>query len=172
MVVKGPAPDTFTLSSGMSHAHTSAELPSETGQSAFAAIAEIVALLENEPGTDWSTINIDALRNHLVDMNQLTLSASVSRKEFNGHTNQFQVTGQARTLQAIQTMIPAHAQMVRTLNDWSIMENNESDGVTIEITPNSTEDCIKLKALGIFGFMTMGAHHLLHHLQMAKGAGH
>ncbi|MFT6877592.1 MAG: hypothetical protein ACI9XK_004476 [Granulosicoccus sp.] len=159
-------------SGAMPHAHVSTELPTETGQSAFAAIAEIVALLEYDPQTNWSTINIDGLRSHLVDMNQLTLSASVTTRELDGLTIQFQVTGQDRTLQAIQTMIPAHAQMVRSSNNWSIEVISKSEGVTLRVTPESSEDYIKLKALGFFGFMTIGAHHQLHHLQMAKGAGH
>src|SRR5438046_3161300 len=42
--------------------------PREPGQSAFAAIQEIVALLEADPGTDWTKVDIEALRRHLVDM--------------------------------------------------------------------------------------------------------
>jgi hypothetical protein len=49
--------------------------PAEAGQGAFAAIAEIVALLEADPNTDWSKVNIAALREHLVDMDELTLNA-------------------------------------------------------------------------------------------------
>ena len=105
-------------------------------------------------------------------MNQLTLFASVSTLELDGQTIQFQVTGPERALQAIQTMIPAHAQRVRTSNDWNIEVIGESEGVTLKVTPRAIEDYIKLKALGFFGFMTIGAHHQLHHLQMAKGTGH
>lgn len=46
-------------------------------QSAFAALAEIVAILESDPHTDWSSVSIDTLRTHLVDMEQLTLSSVV-----------------------------------------------------------------------------------------------
>lgn len=159
-------------SGAMFHAHESIELPIETGQSAFAAIAEIVVLLENDPQTDWSTIDIDGLRNHLVDMNQLTLSALVTTQELDGQTIQFQVAGPARTLQAIQRMVPTHAQMVSTSTEWDIEVASETAGVTLKITTQTAEDYIKLKALGFFGFMTIGAHHQLHHLQMAKGAGH
>ncbi len=46
------------------HAHTSGS-PSETGQSQFAAIAEIVTLLRDDPNTDWEQVDIKALRDHL-----------------------------------------------------------------------------------------------------------
>ena len=159
-------------SADMSHAHGATELPREAGQSAFATIAEIVALLEKDPRTDWSKVNIDGLRSHLVDMDRLTLSASVSTKELDAQRIQFQITGQARTLRAIQAIVPTHAQMVRSSADWDIDVVRESDGVTVTVNPGSTEAFIKLKALGFFGFMTIGAHHQLHHLQMAKGEGH
>jgi hypothetical protein len=38
------------------------ERPTQPGQAAFAAIQEIVAILEADPRTDWSKVNIDALR--------------------------------------------------------------------------------------------------------------
>lgn len=53
-------------------------LPRETGQSAFAAIQEIVAMLEADPKTDWSKVDIEALRQHLIDMNNVTLGAVVT----------------------------------------------------------------------------------------------
>lgn len=157
---------------GMSHGHDLTELPTETGQSAFAAIAEIVSLLENDPTTDWSTIDIDSLRNHLVDMNLLTLSAVVATKELDGQSIQFQITGEARTLHAIQRMVPTHAQMVSSSTKWDIEVIDIPDGVTLSINTGSMAQFAKLKALGFFGFMTIGAHHQLHHLQMAKGTGH
>ena len=52
------------------------------GQDAFAAIQEIVEILAADPKTDWSKVNIDALRQHLS-----TDAASVAR---NGIDHQFQ----------------------------------------------------------------------------------
>lgn len=40
--------------------------PAEPGQGTFAAIAEIVALLQSDPTTDWATVDIEALRQHLI----------------------------------------------------------------------------------------------------------
>lgn len=48
----------------------------EAGQDAFAAIQEVV-LLEADPDTDWSRVDIDALRDHLIDMHLVTLYAKV-----------------------------------------------------------------------------------------------
>ena len=53
--------------------------PAKSGQSAFAAIQEIVSILEADPATDWSKVDIDALRQRLVDMNNVTLSRESHR---------------------------------------------------------------------------------------------
>src|SRR5437763_2768602 len=42
-------------------------LPTSPGQAAFGAISEIVRLLKADPNTDWSKVNIEALRQHLID---------------------------------------------------------------------------------------------------------
>ena len=51
------------------HVHSSAGHsmggPQETGQSAFAALAEIVAILQADPETDWERVDIAGLRRHL-----------------------------------------------------------------------------------------------------------
>ena len=46
------------------------------GQDAFGAIQEIVGILEADPRTDWSKINLAALREHLIDMSEVTLKAT------------------------------------------------------------------------------------------------
>jgi len=82
--------------------------PTELGQDAFAAVQEVVRLLEADPATDWSTVNIDALRAHLVDMNLVTLQAVVSTEHVEGGAR-YTVTGAGEVLGAIQRMVPAHA---------------------------------------------------------------
>lgn len=58
--------------------------PPEGGQGAFTAIAEIVVPLENDPSTNGSRVDIDGLREHLVDMNELTLRTEVSKTRISG----------------------------------------------------------------------------------------
>ena len=50
--------------------------PTMPGQDAFGAIQEIVRILEADPKTDWSKVNLEALRQHLIDMNEVTLKAA------------------------------------------------------------------------------------------------
>ena len=82
------------------HVHQS-DLPNETGQSQFAAVAEIVTLLRDDPETDWTRVDIEALRDHLVDMDNVTTKASVER--FIGELSvTFTVTGDDVTSRSSQ----------------------------------------------------------------------
>ena len=69
-----------------------ARFPPQAGQSAFAAIQEIVQILEADPKTDWSKVDIEALRRHLIDMNNVTLYADVRSEPVEGGMR-FTVTG-------------------------------------------------------------------------------
>ena len=81
---------------GMQHPASGAQ-PTEGGQAAFAAIAEIVRLLDADPRTDWSKVNVEALRQHLIDMDEVTMRASVRTEPVEGGAA-FIVTGSGRTL--------------------------------------------------------------------------
>ena len=55
--------------------------PTEPGQGAFAAIAEIVAMLTTDPETDWAQVDIAALRQHLIDMDNLVTFAEATQED-------------------------------------------------------------------------------------------
>ena len=107
--------------SHIDHAHhilgSEGVMPTLPGQDAFGAIQEIVGILTADPKTDWSKIDLGALREHLIDMSEVTLrSATVETKIDRGV--QIDVTGSGRTLAAIQRMLPAHARELNELRDW------------------------------------------------------
>jgi hypothetical protein len=143
-------------------------MPTSSGQDAFGAIQEIVQILEADPATDWSKVNIAALRAHLIDMNEVTLHAKAdTRMTDNGIV--IAVTGEGRTRDAIKRMVPAHVHELASLG-WNANTSELPDGVTLTVTANNAVSLAKLKALGFIGIMVQGGHHQPHHLMMAKGA--
>ena len=138
--------------------------PRETGQSAFAALAEIVAILREDPATDWSTVNIAALRQHLVDMDLLTTAAEVTITA-DPKGARFEISGTGRVLEAIRAAVPAHAPFLAAETGWDVSTEEIGNGVALIIDGDATQ----IQALGFFGMMTIGAHHQEHHLMMAKG---
>jgi hypothetical protein len=78
------------------------------------------------------------------------------------------VTGSGRTVEAIQRMIPAHAQDINGLYGWTVQARAISNGEELTVTASNPADVQKIRALGFMGIMVQGTHQM-HHLAMAKG---
>ena len=146
---------------------TAAIAPTQPGQAAFAAIQEIVALLEADPKTDWSKVNIEALRQHLVDMDRVTLGAVVATAPSDFGVR-FTVTGEGAVRDSIRRMVSAHAATMDGVGGWRFAAKVIDTGaeLTLAVPP---ADLPKLKGLGFIGVMTRGMHHQEHHLMLARG---
>lgn len=153
----------------MNHQHgAAAAAPVQPGQGAFAAIQEIVELLEADPRTNWSTVNIEALRQHLADMSAVTLLSEVKAEPIDGGM-MFTVTGAPPVRDAIRRMALAHAGTMNHAAGWQFAAAQSEGGATMAVRVPAA-DLAKLKALGFIGVMTRGMHHQDHHLMIARGA--
>ncbi|MDA1090967.1 MAG: hypothetical protein O3A85_11740 [Proteobacteria bacterium] len=143
-------------------------MPTLPGQDAFGAMAEIAAILSADPKTDWSKVNMRVLREHLVDMNRVTLDADARGKAIDGGL-EIIVSGQGRTLKAIQNMVIAHAPQLDQLENWTAAAEKLPNGARLTVTSKDAKETARIRALGFFGLMASGAHHQPHHIGMAKG---
>jgi len=147
------------------------------GQDAFGAIAEIVRILEADPGTDWSKVDIERLRQHLIDMNEVVLRAAVQATPVPGGLA-MEITGAGRTEHAIRAMVVPHAIELDRMPEWSARTDTIAGGVRLTVVTKKPDDprvLARIRGLGFAGLITEGAHHQPHHLAMARGeavAGH
>ncbi len=149
------------------HMSGHAIVPAMPGQEVFGTIQEIVRILEADPTTDWSKVNISALREHLIDMDEVTMRA-VAKEEPLANGIAITITGQGRTLEAIKRMVPAHTHELAALG-WQAAAEELPDGARLVVNTNDPGQIAKLKGLGFMGIMVQGSHHQAHHLLMAKG---
>lgn len=148
-----------------------ASLPAQAGQDAYAAVAEIVRLLQADSTTDWSRVNLEALRQHLIDMNAVTLGARVTQAEIAGGM-QADVTGDGQTAEAIRRMLGEHATMLSRSGDYVVRVTPIAGGARFAVTSPQPADAgavARIRGLGFIGLMTVGAHHAEHHLALARG---
>lgn len=151
--------------------------PTMPGQDAFGAIAEIVRILEADPATDWSKVDIERLRQHLIDMNEVVLHSAVKQTPVPGGLA-MEITGGGRTEQAIRAMVVPHAVELDRMANWSAKSESVPGGVRLTVVAEKPDDAKlvgRIRGLGFAGLMTQGAHHQPHHLAMARGealAGH
>jgi hypothetical protein len=156
---------------GMTHPAPAAQLPTQGGQAAFAAIAEIVALLQADATTDWSKVNLERLRRHLVDMDLVTLRSRVVATPVAGGA-QFVVRGTGETVAAIKRMTGAHVTMLANSGGPRVVRTVLPDGVRLVVTaadPADTAAVARIRGLGFIGLMATGDHHAAHHMALARG---
>jgi hypothetical protein len=142
--------------------------PTMPGQDAFGAVQEIVRILEADPRTDWSKVDLETLRQHLIDMNEVTLKADAAAKQIEGGL-QIAVTGSGRTLDAIQRMVTAHSREIDGINGWSAATQALPNGVLLTVTSSDPKEIAHIRGLGFIGLLVSGSHHQPHHLAMANG---
>ena len=154
-----------------------AGVPTMPGQDAFGAIAEIVRLLDADPATDWAKVDIERLRQHLIDMNEVVLRSAVKQTPVSGGLA-MEITGTGRTEQAIRAMVVPHAVELDRLRSFASKTETIPGGVRLTVLARNPDDAkivARIRGLGFAGLLTEGAHHQAHHQAMAKGeavAGH
>ncbi len=145
--------------------------PTEAGQGAFAAIQEIVRILKADSTTDWSKVNLEALRQHLIDMNDVVLHAQVAQHDTVGGF-EADVTGQGRTTGAIRRMLTEHARMMEMMGGYHVSATPIPNGAHLVVTALDANDAravAELRGLGVIGILADGDHHPMHHLALARG---
>jgi hypothetical protein len=148
--------------------HGDRRIPTMPGQEAFGTIQEIVQILEADPGTDWSKVDLEALRQHLIDMDEVTLRADAVPKPVAGGL-EIAVTGSGRTLAAIRRMVPNQVLELDRMNGWIAETESLPDGVMMTITAMDPKETAHIRGLGFIGLLASGAHHQPHHLAIARG---
>lgn len=141
--------------------------PREPGQSAFAAISEIVAILRADPHTDWTKVDIEALRRHLTDMDNVTLRAAVRATSIAGGTRFEATSADPAVTASIRRMVTAHA---ATMSGYEGMEMRAVEipgGAALAVTGGNAA---MVRGLGFIGLLTVGMHHQEHHLSLARGS--
>jgi len=146
-------------------------VPTMPGQDAFGAIAEIVRILDADPATDWSKVDVERLRQHLIDMNEVVLRSVVKQTPVSGGLA-MEITGSGRTEQAIRAMVVPHAVELDRLPSFAARTETLPGGVRLTVVAERPDDAklvARIRGLGFAGLLTEGAHHQPHHLAMAKG---
>jgi len=171
-------------SSGMEHSnhmshninsnnHAIARGPSnvltEAGTDPFAVIQEVITLLEANPDTDWSMVNIESLRSHLVEMQDMTLNVNVEQEPIKLGFKAIIIPTTNRELQSMIRVLSAHPSQMKKETGWDMLVTNNNGIFTLTVTTNQLQDVNKLRGLGYIGIMAYGNHHQPHHWAMASG---
>jgi hypothetical protein len=148
----------------------------ESGTDPFATLQEVITALEADPSTNWERVNIEALRLHLVEMQDMTINVAVKQRHIN---NGFQAVVTPTTSNAVQSLtrvLSGHPEKMKAETGWDMQVRDNNGVFTLTVTTDNAIDVAKIRGLGYIGVMAYGNHHQPHHWAMASGgnphAGH
>ncbi len=140
-------------------------------QAAFATIADVVRKLKADSATNWSKVNIEALRQHLIDMDDVFMRSAVTQANVPGGAS-FEVTGTGKVTDAIRRMVSMHAMALSMEGAYVAKATEIPRGVRLLVTakdPSNVKAVAQLRGLGFAGLLTEGDHHAMHHMMVARG---
>jgi len=142
----------------------------EPGNDAFGTIQEVVRTLRENPHTDWTRVNLEALRQHLVDMDNFTKHVS----EISKHNIQSGVELEVRAdseaaSQSLARALSAHPRMIKDEFGWDIAVSGNGPVYRMRVTSPRPQDVEQIRGLGYIGIMALGQHHQMHHWMIATG---
>ena len=154
----------------MAAAEHCAAIPALPGQAAFGAISEVVRMLKADPSTDWTKVNVEALRQHLIDMDEVTMRSAATQRDIPGGI-EVDVTGTGRTTDAIRRMTRNHSGMLESDSEYHASAKEIPGGARLTVTAKNADPKIvaRIRGLGFAGIMTEGDHHAAHHIAIARG---
>ncbi len=153
------------------HQHNAANSPlSMPGNEIFGTIQEVVQKLENDPDTDWLKVNLEALRQHLLDMKAFTEEVKVISQKPIENGMEIKVKPETeRAVGALKRLFQMHPIMLKAEKGWDMVTSRDTDQYILRITTNNNSEIEKIRALGYIGILAEGAHHQKHHWMIATG---
>ena len=150
--------------------HENKTVLSEAGNDAFGTIQEVIEKLNSNPDTDWSKVDLEKLRRHLVDMNNMTLNINiVSQKNIQEGLEIVVEPTTKSSQETLKRVFKVHPAQLNMDTGWNMVVKNEGQRFRLTITTTKKRDVSKIRGLGYIGLMAYGRHHQKHHWEMAIG---
>jgi hypothetical protein len=160
-----------TRNTGMMSMQSKNKMPLVSpGNEVFGAIQEAIDSLNADPNTDWSKVNIEALRQHLIDMYEFTMKVTVINQKPLSNGNQVTVQpDNPRAKIALDHVLAMHPRMLKKEAGWDMSYHKNGDLYVIKVTTHKPKEVKKIQALGYIGILAYGTHHQRHHWMIVHG---
>lgn len=135
----------------------------------LALLARLLARLEADPTTDWRRVDLEAARQHLADLDRVTLLARVAAEELPGGVA-LRVSGEdPATVAAIRRLLPERAARLAEARRWRVATAPAEDGLRVEIKSLDPREAGRIRALGLAALLVAGPLDEAYLLEVARG---
>tara|TARA_R110000868_G_scaffold408293_3_gene690943 strand:+ start:6786 stop:7334 length:549 start_codon:yes stop_codon:yes gene_type:complete len=148
--------------------HSQSTPLTESGNDIFGAIQQVIKQLEENPNTDWSQVDLEALRQHLLDMKAFTEEVDVLSETPIDKGIEIHVKPQSdQAIKALTNVLSMHPSMLKSEQGWDMNAIQKDEYWVITCTTEKVDEVDKVRGLGYIGLLAAGAHHQLHHWMVA-----
>lgn len=150
--------------------HSSSTPLHKPGQPIFGTVQEAIRALEADSTTDWSQVNIERLRQHLIDMHNVALHVRVlETQDIEGGVRLTVRPTSDSARASLKRVLAAHPTMLKREAGWHMDVSWQGGKTVLRATDPSGEVAQKIRALGYIGLLAYGAHHQRHHWMLVRG---
>jgi len=126
----------------------------EPGNDVFGTVQEIIGRLEADPGTDWTKVDMEALRRHLIDMHNVALHVEVVSRSPLENGVGLVVRGVTPEAEAsLSRVLAAHPEQLKKEAGWTMAVKKTDSGYELQVTGTDPKDAAKIRALGYIGLL-------------------
>ncbi|MCS3676396.1 hypothetical protein GGP72_000292 [Salinibacter ruber] len=141
------------------------------GQSVFGTVQEAIRRLEADSTTDWSRVDMAALRQHLLDMERVAMDVAVeAQTPIDGGVRLRVRPTQEAARASLDRVLDAHPHMLRQETGWMMTVTEDGDAYVLRVTTRNPREVDKIRGLGYIGLLAYGQHHQRHHWHLVRGA--
>ncbi len=141
------------------------------GQSVFGTVQEAIRRLEADSTTDWSQVDMAALRQHLLDMERVAMHVAVEEQmPIDGGVRLRVRPTQEAARASLDRVLDAHPHMLRQETGWTMAVTEDDDAYVLRVTTPDSPEVEKIRGLGYIGLLAYGQHHQRHHWHLVRGA--
>jgi len=170
-VIPTAATAKFPTKTASATATSSATPLKEAGNAIFGTIQETIKMLDADPNTDWTKVDLEGLRQHLIDMENFTSGVDVLSKKNIKKGAEIVIRAKSRAAhESLLRALKAHPSMLTAETGWTMDVKQNKERFTLTIETQKPEEVARLRALGYIGVMALGDHHQVHHWMMASGS--
>ena len=156
----------------MDHAHhgSMSSALSEPGQSIFGTVQEVIQRLEADSTTNWENVNLEALRQHLIDMHEVALHVEVVYQHpIEGGVRIRVRPTTPRAAASLDRVLGAHPTPLKHETGWAMRVTRGEGYRDLRVTTSDSSEVAKIRGLGYIGILAHGGHHQRHHWMIATG---
>ena len=129
----------------------------EAGNDAFGTLQEVLQQLIADPKTDWSRVNLEALRQHLADMRNFTLDIEVlEQTPIPNGVRAVVSPNNKRVSESLTRVFAAHPAQLEIETGWKMIAKQQGKVFNVTITTEKPEEVSKIRGLGFIGAMAWG----------------